>query len=481
VEPAVLIVQRRVDEHRLLGDVDAEALVQDVLAGELLLDGARTVQVLDHRRVEPHTESARGGGHAESLLRALLDDGSSLDVARLALVDELVALDVHEVRTDAAELLGDEDAFRLLREDHARGVVLDRVQEAHGHAGSVRHHRAVEGGAVMIRRHEGLDVQTPAAAGGHHDRLGTHHDVLFRLHVVEQRAGALASVVEDELDRGRELDDRDVGSAIARLVTDGAHDFRARDVRGVVHALARRSAAMHGLEPAVGELGEVHAEVLEPLEDVRGLVHESLDEVRDVDEVAAAHDVEVVEVGRVLVPLGGALDAALRHHGVGVAVTKLGGDEDLGALFLGEKSRRGACAAAADDEDVGLHVDLGQVDHVGVDAGLGLEQVGVLVGKPVALAGPDGQGAPALFLDVGVEAEGGVTLVERHEGDLFALLLALHALRTGRLYLLDEFFQCFGVRHVKPLLRGSRCWRGSTRPRTCSARSRALPWTCRAS
>ena len=47
-----------------------------------------------------------------------------------------------------------------------------------------------------------------------------------------------------------------------------------------------------------------------------------------VGEVPAAHDVEVVIVGGVLATLGGGLDAALGHHGVGVAVAQLGGDHD---------------------------------------------------------------------------------------------------------------------------------------------------------
>jgi len=40
-------------------------------------------------------------------VHALFDDRGRLDVARLALVDELVALDVDQVGAGAAELLGE--------------------------------------------------------------------------------------------------------------------------------------------------------------------------------------------------------------------------------------------------------------------------------------------------------------------------------------------------------------------------------------
>ncbi len=80
-------------------------------------------------------------------------------------------------------------------------------------------------------------------------------------------------------------------------------------------------------------------------------------------EVAAAHRVQIVD-RRGVVGLVRRLDAALRHHGVGVADAQLGHDHDLRARFVRLDRRRSARAAAADDEHVDVIVPVGEVDFV---------------------------------------------------------------------------------------------------------------------
>ena len=73
-------------------------------------------------------------------------------------------------------------------------------RKADRHAGAVAEDDPVGGGAVVVGGHEALDVQAAAAAGGHDHRLGLDHEVLLGLQVVEHRAGAVAVLVEHQLD-----------------------------------------------------------------------------------------------------------------------------------------------------------------------------------------------------------------------------------------------------------------------------------------
>ncbi len=191
--------------------------------------------------------------------------------------------------------------------------------------------------------------------------------------------------------------------------------------------------------------------MFEPADGVGRILDQRFGEFRDVGEVAAAHDVEVVVIGRVLLALRSRLDAALRHHGVGVAVAQLGGDDDLGALLLGEDRGRGAGAAAADDQDVGFVGRVGKVDLLGRDPAGGLEHVGDLVRDRIALGRTDLEFAPPLFLEVGVELEAFLAFVEAQERHFLAAFLALDALGAGAFDLLDELFEFRCVGHLPPL------------------------------
>ncbi len=64
------------------------------------------------------------------------------------------------------------------------------------------------------------------------------------------------------------------------------------------------------------------AEGLVPLDDVGALLHEDLHEIGVVGEVAAAHDIQVVDCWAVVWAVRG-LDAALAHLGVRVPQPKL--------------------------------------------------------------------------------------------------------------------------------------------------------------
>ncbi len=174
------------------------------------------------------------------------NDRGGLDVAGFALIDELLAVDADQVGTGAAELLGDEDTLGLLGKDDSGGMVLDAVEETHGHTRTIGHDKAIAGSAVMVGGHEALDVQPARAASRHDHSLGLGDRVFTGLHVVQDGTGTVAVLVEDELDRRGKLDHIDVG-AVARFIANGAHDFGTGDVGGVVHSLAAGAATVDGL------------------------------------------------------------------------------------------------------------------------------------------------------------------------------------------------------------------------------------------
>ena len=360
-DAAVLVVERGVDEHRVVDNVHAKAPELADHGRQLLLDGARAVEDVDHRRVEPHPLKPGRGLDAVAPLLALADEGRRLDVAGLARKDELVAVDVAHLRAQAAHLLGHQQADDLLGIGGAGGVVLHGVDEGQRRADAVGHHQAVAGGAIVVGAGKAHVVQPAAAAGGD-DRLpGADHRVLAGLQVQQHGAGGLALVVQQQLDGRGELDHGDLVGVGADLVAQGAHDLGAGIVARRVHALAAGAAAVDGDHRAVGLLVEHAAQALQPLDDAGRVAHQRLDQVGVVAEVAAADDVQVV-LGRRVGLLVGGLDAALGHHGVGVAVAQLGDHQHLGAVLAGQQRRRRPRPAAADDQHVGVVIDLLQVE-----------------------------------------------------------------------------------------------------------------------
>ncbi len=95
---------------------------------------------------------------------------------------------------------------------------------------------------------------------------------------------------------------------------------------------------MDGHQRAVRVLVEHAAQVFQPQDHFRGVAYQRLDQFGIVGEMAASHDVQVVLAGRVVL-LVGCLDAALRHHRIGIAVAQLGDHQDPGTLLATPAAR----------------------------------------------------------------------------------------------------------------------------------------------
>ena len=201
-------------------------------------------------------------------------------------------------------------------------------------ADAVGQDHAVAGGPIVVGGGKFLVVEPPAATGGDDGRLGPDDAVLACLQVEEHGARCLSLVVHDQFDGRGKLDDGDVLRVGADLVAQGAHDLGPGIVAGGVHPLAAGAAAVDGDQRPVRLFVEHAAQALQPGDDLRRIAHQRLDQVGVVGKVTAAHHVQVVD-DRAVVGLVGGLDAALGHHGVGVAVAQLGDHQHLGALLPG--------------------------------------------------------------------------------------------------------------------------------------------------
>ena len=114
-------------------------------------------------------------------------------------------------------------------------------------------------------------------------------------------------------------------------------------------------------EGALGDLAlrravEERAPLLQLVDPVWGLFGEGLDHLPVVEELAALHGVdEVLAPGVVGVDVADrGRDAALGHHGVGLAEQALGDDADREAVLRGGDRGPQPSASGADDQDVVL-------------------------------------------------------------------------------------------------------------------------------
>ena len=293
----------------------------------------------------------------------------------------------------------------------------------------------------MVGGLEALNVKPTEAAGGEDGRLGPDDLVLLGLHVHQHGACTGSLVVHYELDGGAELHDLDLGS-VPDLVPEGLHDLSARVVLCRVHPLAGSATTVDGDHCAVGVLVVHHPQLLVPL-DHQGSVHDQgLDELRLVGEVAAAHDVQVMN-GRRVLGFAGSLDAALGHHGVRVPEAQLGGQEGLRTRLGGHHRGGRTRTAATDDQHIHVPIDLLEVHVPGLDRRVGLQHVSELVVRGVPLVGSDQYVPLLLILEVGViVSQDLVPLLHGQPG-----VLDPETLRSGGVHLLDAFSHVIWISH----------------------------------
>ena len=278
-------------------------------------------------------------------------------------------------------------------------MILEGVRVKEPCSGPVGQNQAVGGGAVVIAGGKALIVEPSGSACGQDHGLGPCDEQFPGLHILQHCTGAAALLVQQQLNGGGVIHHGNF--PVQDLVPDGPHDLRTGVVLGSVHPLPGGAAAVGGNHGAVGSLVELHAQIAEPADGVRGLVDQLVQQVLLGGKVTAAVGIEKMLSGAVAGLVGG-LDAALGHHGVGIAHAQLGDDHHGGSVVVGLNGCRSACAAAADDENVGGIVRPGKVNADPFQTGLALQKLRQFQGNLFALVGAGQQGGKLGFPVVGM-------------------------------------------------------------------------------
>ena len=286
----------RLDVDRLLGDVDP---------GEVAADEDDLAQRLVDPLLRDHGDVERDGAVGEAA--ALVDLGllgarddvarGELHLVRRVRLHEALALGVEQVRALAAGALGDQKALARQR----RRVVLDHLHVHQRRPGAVGHRDPVAGADQGVGgRLPGLAV----AAGGEDHVLGLEQLHRAVADVAQDRADAVAVVVERE--RGGEvlLVAVDRVGVLHQLLVEHVHDRLAGDVGDVVGARLRGAAEGAGAELALLVAVEGDAEMLEVQDLLRGLAAHDRDRVLVAEVVGALDRVERVRLPRCRPPAG---------------------------------------------------------------------------------------------------------------------------------------------------------------------------------
>ena len=356
---------------------------------------------LDHRGVEPDRLAAARDVDAIAALGTLADDGGRRHVTGLERMHEDFTVRVDQLRAEAADFLRDERAEDLLGVRGAGRVVLHGVGEQERRADAVREDEAVRRGTVVVGRREALDVQSARTAGRDDRGLGADDLELLRVGVDQHGAADVAALVTEQLDARRVVEARDLSAA--GLVAERPHDLGAGVVLRRMHTFPGRAAAVDGDQRAVFFFVELDAEVVQPLEAVRCLGDELVHKLLLAEVVAAAERVEEV-LGRRVVRLRRALDAAFGHHRVRVAVAEFGRHEHFRSGVVRFNGGGTAGTAGADDQHVDIVVDMGKVYIALMDAAPAHQGLGQLRVDFFTFVGPGPQFGVLVRAVVRVEA-----------------------------------------------------------------------------
>ena len=395
---AVLIVQRGIDEDRRFAHIDAELQIHAQHGGQALFQRALAVDHIDHGRIEPYG-AAGGRGHALAVGGAFADHRRGVYIAGFQRMYVNLAFAVDQLCAHGTHLFGDQRAVNLRRKRNAGGMILKRILIEQLRARAIRQHEAVRRRAVMVAGREALIVHTSRAAGCQNHALGARDAHFAGFHIQKHRACHMPLIILDQFDGGGEIHHRN--AAVQHFIAQGTHDFRAGIVRRRVHALAGGAAAVGGDHGAVLGLIKFHAQFIEPFDRAGRIVYQLLHQFGAIAEVAAAHYVQIVLRGGIA-GLIRRLNAALRHHGVGVANAQLGHDHHVRARFIGFDRRGGARAAAADDQHIHIVIDLIQIDMHIQNAASAFQHFVQLDGRFFALVAAHADGGKAVVLIIGM-------------------------------------------------------------------------------
>ncbi len=159
---------------------------------------------------------------------------------------------------------------------------------------------------------------------------------------------------------------------------------------------------MDQLKAPIGVLVQHHPQAFKPLDHLCCVGDEAINQLRNVLEVSPTHGIQVVVEGRILAHLFRCLDSPFCHHGVGIAVAELIGDDHLNPMFLGQECRCRTGTTATNDQYIRLIRNSGKIHGVGIDPALGLQEIHDLMVNGVALVGTNSNLPSGFVLIIGM-------------------------------------------------------------------------------
>ena len=97
---------------------------------------------------------------------AFPDEAGRFHVSRFPFIDELLSIDVEDIGSCPSELLCDQEPSACSGKTTPCRMVLDGMEEADFHPGTVTQDETIPRGTIMVGRHEPLDVKPSGPAGG---------------------------------------------------------------------------------------------------------------------------------------------------------------------------------------------------------------------------------------------------------------------------------------------------------------------------
>ena len=227
----------------------------------------------------------------------------------------------------------------------------------------------------MVGGREALIVHSACAARGDDHAFCASNQNLFGFHIHQNGPAGFAFIVLNKFDCRGEINHRNL--SVQHFVAESAHDFRAAVVLCRVHTFSGRAAAVGGDHNAARVLVELDAQIVKPFYGFRSVHNQFFQKLRFCREVAAAESVQIV-LHRAVVGFVRRLNAALGHHGVGVADSKLCNDHNVCARLVCLYCRAGACSAAADNQNVNVVIRMLEIYFLVKHAASALQNVGKL-------------------------------------------------------------------------------------------------------
>jgi hypothetical protein len=236
----------------------------------------------------------------------------------------------------------------------------------------------------VIAGRKTLDVQTADAPGSQDHGFGGHHDKPLVVQILEDGTRTGAVLIAQQLDRRTELEQVDL--LIQHFVFQHPHDLEAGIIRAGQQPRLRTASALLDMQIAVRVSVEQHTQLQQPFRNGRPFFDHHLQQLVFIFHMATLERIHEVLDGRILVG-DRHLNAALRHHGIGISQTQFRRQQDLHALCV--RVQRGSTAGSASADYKNVRGVSRREIEIDWDGTVAFEQGGQFANGPLAGIGTE--------------------------------------------------------------------------------------------